>query len=165
MKKRKQFISWLFETSQTIYTKYFKNNKPWGIVKSDLLKYPKHTFGFHLGLFLETNDFELISKVERHDAYHVLTGYRTIVEDEIAQQYLCFGNGKRSLYLFGVIILGTLILPDHLSYYIKSYRIGKEANTFYNLNFQHLLSASFTDLQSCIFSKSQIHNLNTLYHA
>ena len=165
MNERKKLIAWLFEKSQIIYTYYFKRNKPWGLTKSDLLKYPEGTFGNQLGMFLEANDFDLIPKVERHDAYHVLTGFSTKVEDEIAQQFLCFANGKRSPYLFGVIILGTFILPEYLNYYIKSYRIGQSANTFYNLDFNKLLDIPFKNLQSSIFTRSQINNLKTLYHA
>jgi len=164
MNTRKILIAWLFKKSQIIYTNYFKKNKPWGLTKSDLLKYPEGTFGKQLGMFLEANDFDLIPKAERHDAYHLLTGFSTKVEDEIAQQYLCFANGKRSPYLFGVIILGTFILPEYLSYYIKAYRIGQSANTFYNLDFRRLLNVPFKDLQSSIFTRSQIHNLKTLHY-
>jgi len=164
MKIRKKLISWLFEISQHIYTTYFKKNKPWNITKSDLLQYPEASFGKHLGYFLEANNFELIPKVERHDAYHVITGYSTNVEDEIAQQYLCFGNGKRSIYLFGVITIGTLVLPDYLRFYIKSYHIGKKANIFHSLDFKYLLHTSFQDLQSFIFSKQLIKNLNELHY-
>ena len=158
MKKRKKIIIWLFEKSQKIYTKYIKKNEPWNINKSDLLHYPEESFGRHMGMFLVDNEFDLIPKAERHDAYHVLTGYDTKVEDEIAQQYLCYGNGKRSIYLYGVITIGTVILPDYMSYYIKSYKIGKNANHFYNLDFKNLLNIPLIDLQSCIFSKSHINN-------
>jgi len=137
MKNRKKIINWLFEISQHVYTAYFKKNNPWNITKSDLLQYPEASFGKHLGLFLEKNNFELIPKVERHDAYHVITGYSTKVEDEIAQQYLCFGNGKRSIYLFGVIVIGTVLLPDYLGFYIKI------SNTFLLLLFK-IYSHSFS---------------------
>lgn len=159
MEKRKKIIIWMFEKSQMIYTKYIKKNKPWNINKSDLLNYPDTSFGKHMGEFLEANGFDLIPKAERHDAYHVLTGYGTKVEDEIAQQYLCYGNGKRSIYLYGVIGLGTLLLPEYMSYYIKSYQIGKNANLFHNLYFKSLLKTALLDLQSCIFSKHHLNNL------
>jgi ubiquinone biosynthesis protein Coq4 len=149
---RKQCIIWLFEVSKTIYTYLFKNHKPWGIYKAELLTYPDHTFGKHLGLFLEKNNFELIPKVERHDAYHVLTGYGTKVEDEIALQYLSLGNGKHSPYLYGAVILGTLLLPDYIKYYLKSYRIGKNANTFHNLDFKKMLPVSISDIRGAIFT-------------
>ncbi|MDO5980100.1 Coq4 family protein [Flavivirga spongiicola] len=159
MNLRKKLIEWLFEKSKEIYTNLFKNDKPWGIYKEQLLTYPDDSFGKNLGLFLHKNNFELISKVERHDAYHTLTGYGTKVEDEIALQYLCFGNGKRSLYLYGSIILGTIILPDYYKYYHKSYCIGKKANSFHHFDYKELLMISIHDFRQIIFSKSQINTL------
>ena len=161
MKKgRKKIINWLFEKSQTIYTRYFKKNKPWEIRKLDLLKYSADSLGNHLGQFLEVNGFELIPKVERHDVYHVITNYGINAEDEIALQYLCFGNGKRSLYLFAVIILGTIILPDYLKYYYDSYCIGKKANAFYHYDFSKLLEVPLSDFRQFIFRKKYYFNYN-----
>ena len=155
---RKKLIHWLFNHSQKIYTR-FKKKKAWGITGKDLMKYPNDTFGFHLGNFLQKNDFELLPKVERHDAYHLLTGYGTKVEDEIALQYLCFGNGKRSPYLIGVIIIGTFILPDYIKYYLKSYQLGKNCNQFYHFNYKNLLNYSLSELREIIFNKQQIINI------
>ncbi|GAA3639148.1 Coq4 family protein [Flavivirga jejuensis] len=159
MNLRKKLIEWLFEKSKEIYTNLFKNREPWGIYKEQLLVYPEDSFGKQLGLFLDKNNFELIPKVERHDAYHTLTGYGTKVEDEIALQYLCFGNGKRSPYLYSAIILGTIILPDYCKYYYKSYCIGKKANSFHHFDFKKLLMISIQDFRQAIFSKSQINTL------
>ncbi len=161
---RKKLIIWLFEISKTVYTYVFKNQKPWGISKLELLTYPDHTFGKHLGLFLKKNDFELIPKVERHDAYHVLTGYGTNVEDEIALQYLSLGNGKQSPYLYGAIILGTILLPDYLKYYLKSYSIGKGANAFHHLDFEKLLKVSIDDFRAAIFIKEQLNTMHNHEH-
>ncbi len=159
MRLRKKLIEWLFEKSKKIYTNLFKSQHPWEISKKQLLTYPKNSFGKHLGLFLNENNFELIPKVERHDAYHTLTGYGTKVEDEIALQYLCYGNGKRSYYLYGVMILGTIILPDYYKYYYKSYCIGKNANSFHHFDYKELLMISIHDFRQVIFSKSQINTL------
>jgi len=160
MKYRKQLIIRLFEITQQLYTRYFKRNKKaWGINRRDLLEYNTATFGNELGQFLYRNNFELIPKVERHDAYHVLTGFGTNVEDEIALQYLCFGNGKRSKYLFGVITLGTLLLPEYLSYYIKSYDIGKRAHVFYDWDFSLLLHVSILQLRYLNTLKN-LHTIN-----
>lgn len=154
MKIRKKIIVRLFEWSQRFYTLYFKRKKiPWDTNRATLLTYQKDSFGRELGLFLQANNFELIPKVERHDAYHVLTGYGTKVEDEIALQYVCFGNGKRSIYLFGVILLGTLLLPDYLSYYLKSYRLGKQANSFYDWDFNAVLTLPLSALRQVVFPK------------
>jgi len=149
---RKQLIIWLFENSQNFYVTYFKKrHKAWHVKKKELLTYSKNTFGYHLGYFLKLNNFELIPKIERHDCYHVLTGYSTKVEDEIALQYLCYGNGKRSIYLFGVILLGTFLLPECYKYYIKSYRLGKSANAFHQFDYSKLLKTEIGLLRATIF--------------
>lgn len=153
IEKRKYLIQWLFENTEKTYTKFFKKNKPWGITKTDLLKYPNETLGKHLGLFLDKHLFELIPKVERHDVYHVIAKYGVNAEDEIALQYLCYGNGKRSTYLYSVLIIGTFILPDYFKYYRKSYQKGLRMNAFHNLDFQNLLSHNMNDLQTAIFKK------------
>jgi len=157
---RKKIIIWLFKYSQRVYTYMFKTHEPWQITKRELLTYSKDTFGWHLGDFLNKNNFELIPKVERHDCYHVLCGYSTKVEDEIALQWLCFGNGKRSLYLYGAMILGSLILPDYYNYYYKSYKIGRAANAFHQFNYEQILHIVIDDLRHVIFSKSY-YNLIT----
>ena len=145
----------MFDKSQLVYTRLFKKHEAWNIHRDELLKYPKDTLGFHLGQFLLKNNFELIAKVERHDAYHTLTGYSTAVEDEIALQYLCYGNGKRSPYLLGAIILGTLILPDYFNYYYRSYRSGKNANPFHHFDYKKLLRVNIDKLRKTIFSSAQ----------
>ena len=156
---RKQFIEWLFEHSQRIYTKLFKHHESWGISRAQLLTYPEHSFGRHLGDFLNAHSFELIAKVERHDAYHTLTGYGTNVEDEIALQCLCFGNGKRSLYLYGAMILGIIILPDYLKYYKRSYDIGKAANSFHQFDYKQLLQTNIHLFRKTIFSETLLNQL------
>ena len=97
--------------------------------------------------------------MERHDAYHIVTGYKSKVQDEIALQYLCYGNGKRSIYLFGVIIIGTFLLPDYLNYYHKSYQIGKNANPFYDLDFENLLDTNLKDFQKIIFNSTYLKQI------
>lgn len=153
-KIRKRLIIRLFEKSQKFYVKYFKKHKiAWNITKHELLNYSKDTLGYQYIRFLIKNNFEILPKLERHDAYHVITGYKSEVQDEIALQYLCFGNGKRSIYLFGVILLGTILLPDYVTYYRQSYRIGKQANPFYNLDYEKLLATNLEEIQTVIFSK------------
>lgn len=157
---RKQLIHWLFDKSMILYCR-FKKKQPWGISVSQLLTMPKNTFGYELGLFLSTHGFRLIPKVERHDAYHVLCGYGTTVEDEIALQYACFGNGKKTPYLYGVLFLGTIILPDYLPYYFKSYRFGKRAHSFHHFDFKKILPLDFNEFRSTLFSESMLQEMNT----
>ena len=160
MEYRKKLIEWLFEKTQKVYTNMFKKHDAWNVKKEELLTYPEDSFGKHLGLFLEKNNFELIAKVERHDAYHTLTGYGTKVEDEIALQCLCFGNGKRSLYLYGAMILGIIILPDYLKYYYNSYCIGKKANAFHHYDYKKLLKVNMYDFRFAMFAVSKTPLIN-----
>lgn len=150
---REKIIIWLFEHTQKGYCK-FKKKTPWNLTKEALLRYPSNTFGYHLGNLLDAHNFELIPKVERHDAYHLITGFSTSVKDEIALQYCCFGNGKRTPYLVAVLLLGTLLLPEHFLYYIKSYHYGKRANPFHQYDFKKLLHIDFETFRSMIFTKS-----------
>jgi len=164
---RKKLIAWLFEQTQIIYTKHFKKKKkPWGLTRSQLLEYPSNSIGYHLGLFLKENNFELLPKVERHDAYHVVAGYGTQVQDEIALQYLCFGNGKRSPYLLGVLFLGTTILPDYLPYYMASYKKGKQMNSFHQYDYKKLLSVSLDEFRMMIFPPNlrPANDLSSKFH-
>ncbi len=161
MKARKKLIEKLFEWSQKFYLK-FKKKEAWGISCNELLALPKNTFGNHLGVFLHKNGFELIGKVERHDAYHVLTGFGTKVEEEIALQYVCFGNGKRTPYLTAVLIVGTALLPEYLSFYRKSYAIGKQLNSFHHFDYKLLLTTDFENFRKVIFSKAQLQKLQHL---
>lgn len=160
MKNRKQLIIYLFNFSQKIYIRCFKRTHPWEITTAELLDYPRNSFGWHLGSFLQRNGFELIPKVESHDALHVISGYGTTVEDEIALQFLSFGNGKRSLYLFGVMLLGILLLPEYLSYYINSYKKGKQLTPFYHWDFKALLIHDFEALITNI-QTTLLHNYQT----
>ena len=121
-----------------------------------MLQFPTETFGFHLGEFLQQNNFQLIPKVERHDAYHTLTNYGTRVEEEIGLQYLCMGNGKKSPYMYGAILLGTLILPEYFGFYVKSFLVGKEANPFHHFDFEQVLHLDYFQFKSMIFSDKTI---------
>lgn len=165
VKIRKKLIEWLFMNSQHIYTKLFKKKKiAWNINRKDLLQYPKESFGKQLGQFLTKNNFEILPKLERHDCYHIITGYKTKAEDEIALQYLCFGNGKRSVYLFFVIVFGTLLLPDYSRYYFTSYQIGKNANIFHCFDYKKLLLTPLIKIRSAMFTKKQIQQLNIIQY-
>ena len=82
------------------------------------------------------------------------------MEDEIALQCLCFGNGKRSPYLYGAIVLGISILPDYYKYYYKSFKTGKAANAFHHFDYKKLLTVPISDFRKAIFSKHELLNLN-----
>lgn len=135
---RSTILTRLFHISNTWYRK-FKKNQPWQFTVNDLLNLPKGTIGSQLGHFLRKHNFNLLAKSERHDVYHVVTGFGTSVPEEITMQFYLLGNGKRSLYLFGVIGLGAISYPEHWSKFKKAFQYGKQALPFYALNYEQLL--------------------------
>lgn len=147
---RKKLIFWMFNKTQKSYLKY-KKKTPWTITRGELLLFAKDTLGYHLGTFLKKNDFQLIPKVEEHDVFHVLTNCGVQVEDEVALQFACFGNGKRSLFLFMSLLIGLLVLPEYYKHYWHYYKLGKKSKTFYNLAFKQWLPISITEVRNTIF--------------
>ncbi len=130
---RERLCHYLFQKSAEPYAKWFKRNKaPWDLSASDLQLYPKNTFGYKVGVFLAVNGFEFFPKHETHDLFHVITGYGVSVKEEIGLQFLLYGNGKRSLYLYLVMSLGFFIVPEYYKFYKRSYQIGKKQKKFYH---------------------------------
>lgn len=157
MNIRLKFMLWLYDWSQVIYTNVFKRNKKaWGISKTELLLFPEGTLGKTLGEFYQTKGFEVMPKLENHDVFHVITETETEIQDEIAMQYLLFGNGKRSLYMFSMMIIGTTVYPEFIHYYLKSYRKGKRLTTFHSTEFKELLGTSVLYIKASIQSKNYL---------
>ena len=153
MNYRLKLMLWLYEWSQIIYAQIFKRKKKaWGISKSEFLLFPPGTLGRTLGEFYREKGFEVMPKLENHDVFHILTETGTEIHDEIAMQYLLFGNGKRSLYMFSMIGVGTFLYPEFLKYYIKKYRKGKKLNRFHDIEFKNHLDSSLLYLRISIQS-------------
>ncbi|OIV41758.1 hypothetical protein [Flavobacterium johnsoniae] len=142
---RDYLIERLYECTKKPYQKYFKKSEPWEVNKSELLHYPENSLGFGLGTFLFKNHFDIQEKLEDHDIIHVLTNTGISVYEEIGMQYYLLGNGKKSLYLFMVILSGTLFYPKKLRYFIQQFKRGKRALPFYYLDFSKML---FTPIES-----------------
>lgn len=98
MKKlRVQFILFMYENSQKQYRKYFKKKKrQWQFSEAQLLNFQNDSLGKVLGDFYQKHGFRMIPKMENHDVYHLITDFSTNIQDEIAMQYLLFGNGKKN---------------------------------------------------------------------
>ena len=133
MNNREKLCHFLFQKSAGPYATLFKRNQAaWNLTSSDLLMYPKESLGYQVGEFLSTNGFEFYPKHESHDVFHVVCNYGTSVKEEIGLQFLLFGNGKRSLYLYVVMCLGLLIVPEYFQFYKASYYKGKRQEKFHH---------------------------------
>jgi len=144
---RDYLIEKLYECSKKPYQKYFKKNQPWNIEKSLLMDYPEESLGFSLGKFLYKNHFDLQEKLEDHDIIHVLTNTGISVYEEIGMQYYLFGNGKRSLYLYMVILSGTIFYPKRIKYFFQQYNRGRKALSFHYLDFSKMLCMPIQTIQ------------------
>lgn len=154
MNIREELCVLLFEKSKLPYARIFKRHKtPWGLSVTQLLNMDSGTLGHALGQFLSKNHFELIPRLERHDAYHILTDYGTAVRDEIALQFFCYGNGKRSKYLWMVMIVGTLLNPEQWPYFRSSYERGKRARKFFHWDFKDYLHRDLVSLKAWVFTE------------
>ncbi|WP_447636630.1 hypothetical protein [Flavobacterium microcysteis] len=145
---RDLFIEKLYDMSKKPYQKYFKKNQPWKITKEELLRLPYETLGFHLGSFLTRHNFEIQSKLEDHDVFHVLTKTGITVPEEIGMQYFLYGNGKRSLYLYMVMATGTLFYPDQLRYFKKQYKRGQNTLSIHSLDYSKMLTIPLTTIRN-----------------
>ncbi|WP_264551314.1 ubiquinone biosynthesis protein COQ4 [Flavobacterium sp. N2038] len=140
-------IEKLYESSKKPYQKYFKKNEPWNIPKPKLMDYPENSLGFGLGNFLYKNHFDIQEKLEDHDVIHVLTNTGVSVYEEIGMQYYLLGNGKKSLYLFMVILSGTIFYPKRMYYFIQQFKRGKKALPFHYLDFSKMLFMPVQSIQ------------------
>lgn len=138
----------LYECSKIPYQKWFKKEAPWDISISQLLKYPHTSLGFHLGSFLLQHDFTPQPKLENHDVFHVLTQTGITVPEEISMQYYLLGNGKKSAYLYTVILIGTILYPDKFKVFRTAYKKGRNAYSFYQLDFKKLLDQSLDTIRT-----------------
>ncbi|GAA4108124.1 hypothetical protein GCM10022393_03910 [Aquimarina addita] len=138
----------IYEWSKIPYQKWFKKEESWDISMTQLLNYPPSSLGFHLGSFLLQHDFTPQPKLENHDVFHVLTKAGITVPEEISMQYFLLGNGKRSMYLMGVICIGTLLYPDKLAKFRAAFRKGRSAYTFHQLDFKKLLNQSLITIRT-----------------
>lgn len=158
LKLREQLIILLFDYSKNIYRMFFKKHlKAWNTSISALSKYENGTLGKDLATFLTTNNFVLEPKFEKHDIYHILTDYPTTVVGEICLSIFNVANGKKSIYTSGVAFIGALLLLEEYKTFKTAYNKGKNARSYVNWKFEHLLNEQ-TDCLKALLFKQEIKN-------
>lgn len=147
-KTRLHFMLWIYDWSQHFYTKYFKQKKvAWSVSVDQLKFYPVNSLGRELANFIEEHGFNLMPKLENHDVCHLLTQTGTDIQEEIAMQYLLCGNGKKSLYMVGMITIGTIIYPEYISYYLRKFNAGKQFRPLHQVDFEQFLTEDISILR------------------
>lgn len=158
MKLRAKFLQWLVNNTATLYLNIFKSKKPeWTYSKTDLMSFPTGSLGKEIANFLNENNIELIPKAENHDVFHLVTGYKTTPDDEIAMQYWLVGNRKLTPYTIGTCIIGAIVMPEYWKAYIKAFKKGMKAPSIVDWDFQTLLYTNANQI------KHYIHQIQPIF--
>lgn len=148
---RGRIMGLLFRWSHPVYGAIFKRRQTcWYWSKSELKNFNHGSLGREIFQFLDNNGFKMLAKFEDHHALHVLLGYSNHIIDEVRMQFCLFGNGKRSLYLFGVIIIGWLAFPECWHLFKDAFKKGKQINPIHHWKFEHLLREPVHLLRNCM---------------
>ncbi|MCA9567979.1 MAG: hypothetical protein KC656_09055 [Myxococcales bacterium] len=145
MDPRHALLTFLFAHSWRPWA-WLKRREPWGLSPLELARWPPGTLGEALGRYLCAMGFELMDKLESHDVAHLLTGVATDVPGEIALQYLLAGNGKRSVYMAAVLVVGAVLFPERHREWRAAFARGRELAPFHHLDFRALLDAPLGEL-------------------
>lgn len=139
MDPRHWLLTTLFAVSQGPWA-WLKRREPWDVTPLQLAQMPPGSLGHALGLYLMDLGFELMPKLESHDVFHLLTGVRTDVPGEIELQFVLFGNGKRSLYLLGVLGMGLVLFPEYGVRWREAAARGASLEPFFAVDYRAQLS-------------------------
>lgn len=142
-----KIIETLYRMIKKPYYFLFKKNAAWDISIEDYLAHATDSLGFHLGSFLVRSHLTIQPQLEEHDVYHVLTNTGITVLDEIDMQFYLWGNGKKSPLAFIAITTGLLFHINHCKRFVSSYKKGKQAHRFYDLDFSKMLAVPIQNIQ------------------
>jgi hypothetical protein len=151
--------SWLCDHLQSsmkpLYVLLLKRGDPdWGMTTVDLKSYPEGSIGRDVYRFLTANGLQLMPNLESHDVFHVLLGYQATVPDEVNLQTVLLANGRRTLYVWGTVILGWIVFPEFHADFKRAYRLGKAYRPFHYWNYRYLLYENTEDMKAHIGIKT-----------
>lgn len=144
---RELLVSLGFTISSKMYV-FFKKGTSWHLQTNQLLSYPKHSLGFHLGCFLLKHKFEPQPRCEDHDVFHVLTGYKVDTAQEIAMQFWLWGNGKRSPFVALAMLVGLLLYLDCYDSFTRAYLKGQYSKAIHHIDFSQHLSSPISNFKT-----------------
>ncbi len=154
---RTRLFIFLYNISLPAYRIFIKRKRPkWKVSLGCLSKYPIDSLGYQYALFLERHGLQPMDNFENHDCFHVLLNFPTDIKGESAMQFCLMGNGKRSIYMYSMIIFSTIFFPENITHFIKAYRMGKSLNVFHHWDYEQLLCTPVAEIRSQIFKTQQI---------
>ncbi len=161
---RAQVINQIAEKVRLLYVKLrHRHRKPWPYTIDSLMNFPDDTLGKTLGEFLYHNGFELVGNYERHDIFHIMTGYQPTVKDEVSMQFFLLGNGKFSPSTITTCFVGLLMLPEFIPTFIKDIRRGSKCRSIHKWDFEHLLYEPLAQLKGLMHRRDISSNANLFF--
>jgi hypothetical protein len=154
---RERALLWLLGNVVPVHAKVYSRRPSWGLLREDMLRYPAGTLGHELGRFLTRESLQPVDRIERHDAFHILLGFTTSLEDEAAMQFFLVGNGKISPFTLATAAFTWLVMPDKWGLFIREFRRGRTALSIANWDFLPLLDEPFAEVKAVIF-RQPVHN-------
>lgn len=148
----REALAWkIVNTLKPVYFFLRRQRKPWSITVEQMGAMPEGSLGRDVYLFLEENNLALMPRAEFHDVHHVLFGYGTNIKDETLVQFVPLGNGKVSLPYLASTIVSILFYPEYWDDFYKAFQRGRKATTFYNWDFESLLTQPTSEIRYQIF--------------
>lgn len=152
---RARLMLQLVKIAYYIYRRFYKTDKrAWRQSRRDLRGKPAGSLGRSLAAFLDEGGFELMPRFEDHDVFHVLLGYGSDIPAEACLQFCLLGNGKRSINVYGTVLLATLVFPEHWGDFRRACERGRRARPFTHWDFEYLLNEPVGRLRALIFQNS-----------
>jgi ubiquinone biosynthesis protein Coq4 len=144
---RARLLRSLFDATHRLWAAT-KRAEPWNLTVPELLAFPAGTLGRTLGEHLHAEGFELIPCLEAHDVWHLVTHVGTDVPSEIELQFVLAGNGKRSLYLVGTLVIGMAVYPEQRRRFAAGWDRGRRSERFHDLDVREMLGRPVGELGS-----------------
>ncbi len=148
LKIRTWFFVLLYQLSTPVYRQFIKSKRPkWEISLAEMQTYPQETLGFQYVAFLKKNNFEAMENFENHDVFHLILNYGTDIQGESSMQFFLLGNGKRSFYMFALIICSIFFFPENIPAFYRAYQRGKSTDRCYDWDFEKLLKTPVSQIK------------------
>jgi ubiquinone biosynthesis protein Coq4 len=146
---REKCLQKLIGIAKPVYEKLCKSSKlPWKVKMEDLAAYPDQSLGKELYRFLTENNITMMERFENHDVCHVLTGYATDCVNESCMQFFLFGTGKKSIFVYGTLIISMMVLPEHWIKFFRAFKLGLKTPYFDEFNYEENLHVPLWVLQA-----------------
>lgn len=148
---RERMLLFLLGEVIPVHAKFYFKRPNWDLRMEDLVLFREGSLGRELGKFLKKEELQPVPKVERHDAFHILLGFSTHINDEAAMQFFLIGNGKISPFTLGTAAFAGLVMPDQWKNFKEQYKRGKKTRCIANWDFKQLLDEDFAEVKRAIF--------------